>query len=526
MVLNISPKNCLISFLYVFIFVVSFLVYTHNNDFSYLYHTTEETKIAQITTHEYNLYHPLLMLDTAEVIARLSGAETYQEKVIAGRLASAIFASSSVIILMIIAHMISGIAGAVAAGILLPFSPMMIRLSHYFKEDPTFVFGITLSFLAVAVYYRKSSFRNFIFMILAMVIAASGKYVGFALLPMGIAVAILRPYRQKFRAAASATKRIGIFLSVYIVSYLVMNFQIFMRIDYIMQKLFPKVAATAAKKQDGIVALSGHGGAMVTHPWIEYIRYFFNQTGIVIPLLVVAYLVYFAFTFRKRTPVEKFMVAFLFLFTAVLSMGKVASGQYFLPQEMTCHFFAGIAIVLFLAPVKQRFGNRVFVSSLASCLVLVAALLFPYAEKSLHQFQPSVDTRKALLSWMELNLGNDPAKIASDKYVLLPDVLKWSQSLSSRKNLSVVQMEYTGDLKTLINASSLGYTHVAVSASTYSRFFSSSASASVAGGSIYDTRRKFYSELFEKGTLLWEANSPYGGIVNTPIRLYKLPPVK
>ena len=84
MALNISLKNCLISLLYVLIFVASFLVYTHNNDFSYLYHTTEETKIAQITTHEYNLYHPLLMLDAAEVIARVSGANT--RKVIAGAL--------------------------------------------------------------------------------------------------------------------------------------------------------------------------------------------------------------------------------------------------------------------------------------------------------------------------------------------------------------------------------------------------------------------------------------------------------
>jgi hypothetical protein len=361
-------------------------------------------------------------------------------------------------------------------------------------------------------------------MILAMVIAASGKYVGFALLPMGIAVAILRPYQRKLQAAASVIKRIGIFLSIYVVSYLILNFQILLRINYIMQKLFPKVAATAAKKQEGIVAFSGHGGAMVTHPWIEYIRYFFNQTGIIIPLLVLVYLVYFAFTFRKRTPVEKFMVAFLFFFTIILSQGKVASGQYFLPQEMVCHLFAGIAIVLILAPVKQRFGNRIFIPSLTVCLALTAYTLFPFAENSLHQFHPSVDTRKALLSWMELNLEKGPVKIASDKYVLLPDVIKWSQVLSSRKNVSVTQMEYTGDLKTLSNASSMGYTHIAVSASTYARFFSSSSSAAVASESIYDTRKKFYGELFEKGTLLWEADSSYGGIVNTPIRFYKLPP--
>ena len=506
---------------YALIFIAGMIIYTHNNDFPYFYHTTEPSKIQQITDHKYNFNHPLLMLNSASVAAFVSGAETEQEKVVAGRTVSAVYAALTVVLLAICVHLFAGFAASMLSGIFLLMSPKMIGLSHYFKEDPTFLFGIALSFLAFILLFRRKTYLTLIAAAAASAIAASGKYVGFVFLPVGIFICAAIDVANSSAEAVPAKKRIVTFVTVFLTVFIVMNIQVFFSIPQIIDRLFPLVSKTAAKSGAGIVAFTGHGGAQVARPLAKYCETFFSQTTILIPILALGYAVFFYARFKSRSGGEKLLMAFFFFFTITLSYGKVASGNYFLPQEMITHIFAALAIVNLVSFVSGLHGKR---TAAALGLIIAAVTVssaYPFARDSMRQHSPDGDTRKKLVEWLENNHGRKMS-IVCDGYVLLPEMITRSGKLSSRKDLSATRMEYAGDLGSIANARALGYTHVAVCRSTYGRFFSDSNTPGVGSGDLYDTRKQFYEELMNRGKKVWYWNGQYGGVINETITLYDI----
>jgi hypothetical protein len=507
---------------YVFVFVVTMLLYTHHNDFPFFYHTTEPSKIEQITVHNYNFNHPLLMLDAASAVAKVSGAKTEQEKVQAGRFVSAVFASLTVMFLMGCAHLLAGSLAAGFAGFLLSFSPMMIRLSHYFKEDPTFLFGVSLSFLAFILFYRKPGIKTLLFAAAAAALASSGKYVGLIFLPMGIFAAVRNFVPDSGGRELGKGKKIGLFVAAFLVVFLIVNIDMILYFSTIVERLSEKLSHTGSGNAGGIVALSGHGGARPASPILDYMKMFFTQTGFVIPCAALLYFAHFAFTFRKRENGEKFIVAFFFLFTGLLSLGKVSSGQYFLPQELLSHMFAAVVLCRLFEFAKARIGTAFSACGLSAAALVMGFVLFPYARAADAQFHPENDSRVKMIKWIESSSGNN-ASFLCDGYVLLDEMIKRSPSLSKRNDLGCERMEYAGDIGTIADAREKGFTHVAVADSTYGRFFNTDNVASAGAGGIFAKRRAFYEELFRKGALEWEVSALYGGVVNETLRIYRLP---
>ncbi|HNX59799.1 MAG TPA: phospholipid carrier-dependent glycosyltransferase, partial [Spirochaetota bacterium] len=430
----------MISFIpfYALIFIAGMIIYNHNNDFPYFYHTTEPSKIQQITDHNYNFNHPLLMLNSASVAAFVSGADTDQEKVVAGRTVSAVYAALTVVVLALCVHLFAGFAASMLSGVFLLLSPKMIGLSHYFKEDPTFLFGIALSFLAFIMLFRRKTYLTLIAAAAASAIAASGKYVGLIFLPVGIFICATIDVANSSAESVTVRKRIVTFVTVFLTMFVIMNIQVFFSIPQIIERLFPLVSKTAAKSGAGIVAFTGHGGAQVARPLAKYCETFFSQTTILIPVLALGYAVFFFARFKSRTGAEKLLMAFFFFFTIMLSYGKVASGNYFLPQEMITHIFAALAIVNLVSFLSEFHGKRA-----AAMLGLIIAAVtvssaYPFARDSMKQHSPDGDTRKKLVEWIENNSGRKMS-IVCDGYVLLPDMIKRSDKLSSRTDLSATQ---------------------------------------------------------------------------------------
>ncbi|HEY1405946.1 MAG TPA: phospholipid carrier-dependent glycosyltransferase, partial [Spirochaetota bacterium] len=182
-------KHFILILSFAVIFVASLAVYTRNNSFPYYYHTTEPSKIEQVVNHHYNFNHPLLMLNTVSAVSFFSKPKSSQEMVETGRWVSAVYASLTLLLLMGCAYMVMGTPGAVMAGVFMAFNTKMIALSHYFKEDPTFLFGISLTLLLFSVFFRKPNLKMLIAVAIASAVASSGKYVGFIFLPIGIYIA-------------------------------------------------------------------------------------------------------------------------------------------------------------------------------------------------------------------------------------------------------------------------------------------------------------------------------------------------
>lgn len=520
--MNEKIKKILILSPYIIVFFMMMLLYTQRNDFPYFYHTTEPSKIEQITVHNYNFNHPLLMLDTAELAAKISGAQTQQEKVMAGRTVSAVYASLTIVLLMVCVHLLSGPFAAAAAGFLMSLSPMMIRLSHYFKEDPTFLFGIALSFLAYIIFFRRPSVKTLAFAAFSAAAASSGKYVGFIFLVMGIAAVVRTSVFDAKQDLLSKKKKAGLFVLIFFAVFAVINIDMILYFNTIVERLSAKLLHTGGDKVGGIVAFSGHGGARPAFPVFEYIKMFFRSSYGIIPYLVLGYFAHLIATFKKREAGEKFVVAFFFLFTILLSFGKVASDQYFLPQELLCFAFSAIIVYRISVYVRTWIGTRISVACFSAAIAVLVFSLYPFAADAIAQFNPKYDSRMKMTTWIESSM-DAPAKIVCDGYVLLPDMIRRSPVLSARKNLSCELMEYTGDLGSVDAALKKGFSHVAVADSTYGRFFDKNNVPSAGATGLFASRQSFYAELFLKGSLVWEIKSRYGGIVNETLKIYRLP---
>jgi hypothetical protein len=520
--MNEKLKKILIISPYVIVFFITMFLYTHRNNFPFFYHTTEPSKIEQITVHNYNFNHPLLMLDTAGLAAKISGAQTQQEKVMAGRTVSAVYASLTIVLLMICAHLLSGPFAAAAAGFLMSFSPMMIRLSHYFKEDPTFLFGIALSLLAFIIFFRKPSVKTLAFAAVSAAAASSGKYVGFIFLVMGIVAIVRTSVYDAKQDPLSRKKKVGLFLLIFFAVFTIINIDMILYFNTIIERLSAKLSHTGGDKAGGIVALSGHGGARPAFPLFEYIKMFFRSSSGIIPYLVLGYFAHLIATFKKREAGEKFITAFFFLFTIILSFGKVASDQYFLPQELLCFLFSAIIVYRISVYVRKWIGTRISIACFAAAIAVLIFSLYPFAADAVAQFDPKYDSRVKMTKWIEASI-DAPAKIACDGYVLLPDMISRSSVLSARKGLSCELMEYTGDLGSVEAALKKGFTHVAVANSTYGRFFDKNNVPSAGAAGLFAARQSFYAELFLKGSLVWETKSRYGGIINETLKIYRLP---
>ncbi|MDD5351230.1 MAG: hypothetical protein PHQ12_13550, partial [Chthoniobacteraceae bacterium] len=160
-----------------------FLFLSHNR-FSYRCHPDEPGKVEQIQTGERNFHHPLLMLDATQAAFALSGMEAAPQKVVwMGRTVTAVFAILTVLAFSCAAYFTAGRLAALLCGAFLLATPLLIAVAHYFKEDPAMTMGLGLSFLAIALYQRTPSLGHLFLLAAGAALAASGKYLGAAILP-------------------------------------------------------------------------------------------------------------------------------------------------------------------------------------------------------------------------------------------------------------------------------------------------------------------------------------------------------
>src|SRR5688500_15198180 len=73
------------------------LLFTRHQDFPYLYHTDELSKVEQVILQRYNFHHPLLLLRSTEALIAATATPLSPQPVVEkGRLVSAIFAAIAV----------------------------------------------------------------------------------------------------------------------------------------------------------------------------------------------------------------------------------------------------------------------------------------------------------------------------------------------------------------------------------------------------------------------------------------------
>ena len=163
------------------VFLLAGLVWFGGNlDFNVHAHRDEPNKVRQILEGQHNFHHPLLMLDSVRLITGLDGKRDYDSVMLAGRRTASVYAALAVAMLVMVTGRLYGLCGfCVAAGAFLLTSPQFFELAHYFKEDPSLVFGLSLSLLAFLLYGERPTAVRAAMAGAAVAVACSAKYAGF-----------------------------------------------------------------------------------------------------------------------------------------------------------------------------------------------------------------------------------------------------------------------------------------------------------------------------------------------------------
>ncbi len=548
---------------YLGVFLLAMILFTKNNNFNVIYHPDEPGKVYQVKTNSYNLHHPLLMLNATRLAVAVTGAEKDQDVAEIGRTVSALFGAFSIILIMISLNMTLGLPAAFSAGLLATFSPLIVQAAHIFKEDISLLFGITAVILSISLYDKFRNRTTLALTGISAALAASSKYIGLIFLPVALFFLLSD---KTVSNGLTRRKRALTMLAVFFLASSLLNYQAFYYKDYISEKLSVKLSKTFRKPgpvkkprkvnlkdestdisiantrplnrapgngkklsgnknpkdhdRGGLAILTGHGGVVSRSPLKEYIRKYFNHTVPAIPVLAILFFIIMLIKRNEITVQLKVMFTVFFIYFLVISLGKSTASRYFIPISLLTHVFAALGIIKMTELLGKKF-NRVPVTPVSLFLVLILIIpAYSRAAKMNRMFDTSRDNRNEMITWLESNIHSE-AVIAADSYTRLKKMVR-NIAPEKRKKITVKEMTYTGDLESIGNARKLGITHIVVCSKSYNRFFNKNLVSSSKATDTVSMRRKFYSELFKNGLLVWESRYPDTGSLNPAIKIYQL----
>lgn len=467
------------------IFVVSVLVLGRQLGFNGYVHADEPNKVHQITRNEYNLNHPLLMLHSVKWYAQWAGISgDYDRVILAGRWSSVLFSSLAAALLVLLAGRLHGTVVAAAAGIFVLTTPLFFELAHYFKEDPSLIFGLSLALVAMHIYGEKPGVARAALLGAACGAAASGKYAGLVILPFA-AWAVLRERRGRDLAALAAGA---------LVVFALIN--------------FPMLAAPEVWRSRVDLEVSRLQAEGVPNPrpvphGVGFGTFAKHASPVILGLL----LLYVAGVWRRKfrlAPAEWTLLLLPLTYLVILSFISTTSERYVLPAVVlgACVAAAGLAA---LAGLKRG-------TWLAG--LLVAASVAWQAPRLLAEERAFSSRRHdEVLEFLRSDLP-ESASVLVDNYQTL------SPPGFSRP---AVTQRILGPGETLDTLRQYGFTHVLVTSKRHTIFAPDSRRASGLPAGDHARMRELYADIFAKCRLVFHWKKGDHTQLEPEFRLYALP---
>ena len=478
-------------------FLAGMFLYTRLNSFPFYYHPDESGKVIQILNHSRNLKHPLLLLTaTRWMTAFHVGPLTGKTVVETGRTASAFFSVGAVFALAMLARRmgnsiggpLAGVLAGWSAGLLVLVNPSVFEFAHYMKEDPALAMGMALAFLAAHAFWTRKDDYSIVLLGAATAVAASGKYVGWILFP--ISVALLHAGREK----TDWKRSFRLFIISFAALWSVLNYSFFLNPF--------KIFSSLTHETVGVV--EGHRGYQKSVPHADYLRLIFAMPGAITALFGV-YLAGLVLRFRKTTMPEWIVPGASLLLLILMSCSPKSAPRYFLPVEVVICFGAGLAASLSAYWLTGFLGKGRKVAQVCVWTALLGFALWNTIPALAAKYEAiTVDDRDALKAWISANLPVT-AIIAEDARVCLPVSDDWIYKGVPRLPQRVLCKEFVADLGSLEEMRAQGITHVIVAAPTFQRFDLFTPSSKIKHE--FDARAAFYRSL---GVL--QNSSPVPGV--------------
>jgi len=499
-------------------FIFSLGLNTRHNDFPYSYHPDEGGKTGQIIGGIRNYHHPLLMLSVTDIVSRVAFIPRERQPIVeTGRWVSAAFAAGTVAVLALLAWVYYGAIAGWAAGLAVALQADVFETAHYMKEDPALLFGLALSLLAAALWWRMPNLRTLRFLGIACGLAVSGKYLGVEALIFALPMVL---WHRAAEASITRRDRLKYFAIAFALTVLVCNLPLFAwNLSSPFRSIGQEVGDLAA----------GHRGITRQIPHAVYVNSLRDDIPYIILWLAAIYGLCLVATARRRTPPEWALFLFPLGYLAVISCSSKIASRYLLPVDALLPFLAvlGAAEISRILDSEKLPARRIL-----GCAVLLGlAVWVPFSE--LRSFRSSFegyrhDDPTAVAQWIKKNLPPD-AVIAEDHRVNLSPTktekrknaaaskpsttaesgasaertgLDFDPSKDARVPQKVYSPNFASELGTFEQLQKSGVGYVAICKQSYDRYFRDETKPGKSVKTGFNRQRDFYADVLEKGTLV------------------------
>ncbi len=489
------------------VFLVGFFWFTHGNQFPSFYHPEEEIRARRVISRDWDLHQPLLYAITTRVLKTALHLPDYLQIVVQlGRTVSAFFAVGSIVCLGLAAYMLRNWAAAALLSFLLLCQHQFYDLAHTMSENTALMFGSSLTLLAIVLLEQRASVARALFLGFSVAIAASAKYVG-ALLLIPAVIAVIRSGGKEFRINRIVEFGLGLLFAV-----LVINFFAVADLPRAAVDLVQDLALAFDSTPYGLQSLvSGTYWLALWH----------NTTPVIWVMLGVSL---WAFWVRRRklTMSEILLVLIPLLYFLLLLFSPPASDLRFLPVIGFSYALAvvGVASVAeFLSTFSEQVRGWLLPALIGVCLT---ACFLEFLRGYPYFMAFNWDQRLEMLTWMDGDLPPG-SKVVADSTVLLPNLLAETKQKYRFESLTGDSAIDPNDLTRFDQFVAAGVDYVVVSKSDYTPLFSTVVSVALSNNQSFEAAKQFYSELFKKGTLVWNRERGPVPYLQPGLEVYRLP---
>jgi hypothetical protein len=403
--------------------------------------------------------------------------------------------------------------------VLLAFNKQAVLAGHFFKEDPLFALGLSLTLLAGACRWRnRSSWVSLIALGAAAGLATAAKYLGVVTLIYAV-VLELAISRTAFGTNASITptsrvvpdfaRRVFILLLAALAAMFLFSVSSGWNHFPALMRAVVEGSQTARVGNDGI-------GAKIPHA--RYLGMFFLE-----PPFALIGLAFLGWSFvRNARPIAVYADRWLlfsapFFLAIVFSFSAITAVRYFLPISLLIACLGGFGLAVGTQKVgdwvRQHWRVRPSVTTCAAVGLCAMGQLPPVI---LLECGFSIDDRNVLRSYIARQLPPN-AIIAADHLACLDAPPRLPQRILTR--LTIADL---GDLATL---RAQGVTHVVVCWYDSRRYITPGKQPATAAKSDFLRRREFYMSLKNQARLRWHSEIAQPFPLRPGLSLYELSPV-
>lgn len=493
-------------------FAAAFFLYTRHADMPFYYHSDEPSKVQQVTGERpLNFKHPLLLMNATRALAKLSGADQERQSAVrAGRTASALFGAGALVALVAFAWLERGLLAALCVSVVVLLCHGLFTFAHFMKEDTAVVFGFSCVLLAASAFARRPHGGTAAALGAASALAISGKYAGVLALALALPLVVLRLRRLPSPALA---RGLAAFAAGCLAVLALVNVSVLLD--------FAAFRAGLAYETDHVATGGGRPFDGMLSP--SYLLGLSSQLVRPVRLLALGYFGWTLVTWRRRSFGERALALAPLAYLLALQASPIKAIRYLLPVVVLAHVQAGYTV----AVLAGRLGGVSPLRRAAATALLLALAAVPQAlEVRRHLLEFAGESRIALYEWVARHVPVESV-ILQDRYAGLPDPSE-GYSTPEQPYLPhvVITRHYAADAGDLDELRRQGIEYVAVCERIYERFSDERRFGSDEVREDFLRRRDRYAELFEQGTLVFEAGASdiAGAPVNPTVRLYRIAP--